>query len=346
MELILSHLEPAKLSTHCQKDIWKKNLERATNLKIATGYVSADAIIELMKVIEVNSKPHIDLLIGMHYFDKFTPTQYDAVKSLDHLLRDKQLGCIYLSDKRRYHGKMCSFADSSSCYSALVGSSNLSSITGVSESKYEVDCLFEEQAVVNNIDTTISEIILRLGTKISELPPITDFNVTNSLLENQYGVTKVSNSEYADILSTKTEVEFDIPAKTAPKSNLNVFFGKGRENTSTGFIMPRPWYEVELIVSNKITRNDYYPKGCEFTVYTDDHWSFKCSTNGDYSKNFRSADDLKILGRWIKGRLEASGALKIGTPVTAETLEKYGNDKITLSATRDPNIWLLNFIGR
>ena len=39
-------------------------------------------------------------------------------------------------------------------------------------------------------------------------------------------------------------------------------------------------------------------------------------------KNFRSAHDLKILGRWIKGQMENAGALKLGDKVTEETFKK------------------------
>ncbi|TAF03501.1 MAG: hypothetical protein EAZ78_12445 [Oscillatoriales cyanobacterium] len=45
------------------------------------------------------------------------------------------------------------------------------------------------------------------------------------------------------------------------QSNLNTFFGKGRENKSTGKFIPRDWYEVELIVDSKTISHPIYPKG-------------------------------------------------------------------------------------
>ncbi len=123
------------------------------------------------------------------------------------------------------------------------------------------------------------------------------------------------------------------------KSNLNTFFGKGRENTKTGKIPRRDWYEVEIIVEKKTTKNPIYPKG-DFTAHTDDGLTFPCSTNGDYNKNFRSKDDLKILGRWLKGKLEKSGALKQFEPVTSETLQKYGRDYIRLYKLSDSDYYL------
>ena len=99
-----------------------------------------------------------------------------------------------------------------------------------------------------------------------------------------------------------------------------------------------------MIVSSNITKLSGYPKkGQSFYVITDDGYKFKCSTMGDYSKNFRSADDLCILGRWLKGRMENSNALTIGEKVTENTLKKYGRNNITLTKTTIPNLWYLDF---
>ena len=78
-------------------------------------------------------------------------------------------------------------------------------------------------------------------------------------------------------------------------------------------------------------------------MVTDDGWSFKCKVSGDSSKNFRSEGDLKILGKWLKGRLENAGALKVGDPVTEDTLRLYGRDTFTLTKTERYGIWYLDF---
>lgn len=65
--------------------------------------------------------------------------------------------------------------------------------------------------------------------------------------------------------------------------------------------------------------------------------------SGDYNKNFRSEGDLKILGKWLKGRLEAKGVLAVGDPVTQQTLNAYGRSTFTLTKTNKPNLWYLDF---
>ncbi|MEZ2227224.1 MAG: AAA family ATPase [Microcoleus sp.] len=143
--------------------------------------------------------------------------------------------------------------------------------------------------------------------------------------------TITPETPYVDISLSRVDKE--------QQSNLNIFFGKGRENKSTGKFIPRDWYEVELIVDSKTISDPIYPKG-DFIAHTDDGLTFDCQTQGANYKNFRSKNDLKILGRWIKGKLEQSGALKQFEPVTSETLQKYGRDYIRLYKLSDYDYYL------
>ncbi|WP_265757359.1 restriction endonuclease PLD domain-containing protein [Avibacterium sp. 21-586] len=118
------------------------------------------------------------------------------------------------------------------------------------------------------------------------------------------------------------------------------------EKTKGDLLNPRPWYEVEIIVPSDITNKDGYPYHETFMVITDDGWKFQCKTSGDYAKNLRSENDLKTLGKWIKGRLEISGCLKTGEKITRETLDQYGNHFFTLRSTDVPDLWLLSFKGK
>lgn len=183
---------------------------------------------------------------------------------------------------------------------------------------------------------------------IAELE-IETFNEGNSLLDGHEFVDKVSAKDVAAAMCAMTDISFEIPIKPydiSPQSNLNVFFGKGRESKN-GLVKPRHWYEVELIVPKEVTNKPGYPQSktdnAVFTVITDDGWSFKCKVSGDYSKNFRSEGDLKILGKWLKGRLENAGVLTVGNPVTANTLKNYGRSSFTLTKTTIPEIWFLDF---
>ncbi len=339
MELLLSNYQPAKFSNRTTQKVWLENLSKAEQIRIATGFISSASLVELRKMVEVNEKPNIEMLIGMHYFDGFTKQQYDCALALNETLQEQNRGAIYLSNAMRFHGKLYSFSDAKQCFSAIVGSSNLNSVFSAYKI-YEADCFFENDNA-KTIDKSILNLFGKLGRIITDCP-IDKFNENNDLLENHYGVNKVSHEELTKILATKTDVSFDIPMKTEEKSNLNCFFGKGRVN-QRGFVLPRPWYEVEIIVPVAVTRLPNYPANKTFDVVTNDGWRFSCETNGQNSKNFRSQNDLTILGKWIKGKLEQSGALTMATLVTENVLSKYGKNTMKLSATSDPNLWLIEF---
>jgi len=327
--------------TQSSGKIWNEFLSASSDVKIATGYITEDAVIEIKKISEVNSQPNFEIFIGMHYFDLFTRTQYQAVNELNAFLVSNNRGHIYLSPKTKFHGKIYSFSHNGHCIAAAVGSSNLGSFVGTSSDLYEIDCCFQDNEECSRIDQSITDIINELGAPFDTIT-IEKFNDRNKILEGEYGVKNVED-KIPNLLSKKTSEFFDFPLKTEAKSNLNVFFGKGRV-TKSGFEQPRPWYEVEIIVPREVTSKPNYPAGENIMVCTEDGWMFECSINGDYGKNFRSANDLKILGKWLKGKMEAEGALVIGQPITDETLKIFGKKNLRLTKTTDNGIWILEMI--
>lgn len=349
MNLILSNIPPVRFKNKDVFTCFEDLLSDADGLRIASGYISADAVVELKNIFEINHKSFLELIIGMHGFDGFTRPQYEATKYLDDYLRSNKVGEVKIATAFRFHGKMYSFLKKDSPFASIIGSSNLSSIFD-SQNTYEADMLIAEQGIVAEINGFISTLSEKACTPFNQWEVKKFIESQNVQLEGHEGVEKISREELAQIFSELTKVSFNIPIKAddAPQSNLNAFFGKGRENKK-GFVKPRHWYEVELIVPSSITSDKNYPKAGHpdnesiITVYTDDGWKFRCKISGDYSKNFRSADDLKILGRWIKGRLENAGALKVGQPVTNEVLRNYGRDNFELIGTSNPLVWLLKF---
>lgn len=322
--------------------IWNSCLPLSSSIRMTTGYITSDAITELKRIAELNSKFHFELFIGMHYFERFTKTQYDAVSELSSFLKCSQRGKIYLSPKAKYHGKMYSFGNGGKIFAAAIGSSNLGSFIGTSNDLLEADCCFQNCAECRKIDERISHIISDYGTPFEDLV-ITEFNENNDILEGEYGVERIETAKVSEFAQSKIGTPYDLPLKTEAKSNLNAYFGKGRV-TPRGMVQPRPWYEVEIIVPSRVTAQTDYPKDQEFQVCTDDGWSFACKISGDYGKNFRSAKDLKILGKWIKGRMERAGALKIGSPITEETLDRFGKHTIRLTRTKIDDYWMLEMI--
>lgn len=344
MNLLNSNYCPVKTKNKDFQSCFFDCLGDAIEIQIASGYIAEDAIADLIGLYETGFTAKLTLIIGMHYFEGFTYAQINAVKKLADVLEKYGLGNIFLSKSLKYHGKVYQFLTHNNKLISIIGSSNLTKIAPSAERIYDTDILLSD----TSINKEINDFLYLLRTKSCENIKnihVNDLKIStsNNLFQDYIDVELVSGHDIEKIKSDLTNISFDIQLKTTEKSNLNCFFGQGRKNFSNGSILPRPWYEVELIVSNKITQDINYPKNAIFTVITDDGYKFDCKTSGDFSKNFRSAADLKILGRWIKGRMEEKQVLSIGSPVTDEVLKNYGRSSLTLTKTNTDNTWFLDF---
>ena len=337
-----------QLGTHSIGDFYTNCVENANVLNIATGFITNDSVAELNHILDFHEFDFkINLLIGMHYIEGFTELQYNSVRKLNGLLQEKDAGNIYLSKNALFHGKMYSFMKNDKCIGAFLGSSNLGSFLGTSTDLIEADTIFfdREGQMLND---KILKIIELLGTPFSEIPIITRFkHPEQKIFTDNINVKEISSQELDLMKKERTGAILRIPLKPKLKSNLNTYFGAGKIK---GKYSRRNWYEVELILNVDIPNRDILPwaqgegkkKSCQIVVVTEDGYQFDCSCQGDYGKNFRSSNDLAILGRWIKGHMENVGALTVGEPVTQDVLKAFGHSFIALQRSLD-NKWFMWF---
>ena len=344
MRILASDLPPltqAGLETF--SDAFVDYFFRSEEVSMVVGYAAAEAVVELDKLIKSHhGLQHFNLVVGMAAFDGIFRSQMEALTDLDGSLLDSGLGRVHVAKALPVHAKASTFCQGNIVSAAIVGSSNLSGlISGFRQ--FEIDVLLDNKPALENVHSLVQSITTKAsvpldqvasGLRVSENP--------NLVLEGVAGVEKVDPSTWASNLS---KVSFQIPIKAEPKSHLNVFFGAGRKQN--GHEIPRPWYEVELIVGVDITRQHGYPQAGTpqsiFAVVTDDGWTFGCQTQGQNSKNLRSVGDLRILGKWLKERLQNSGALRIGERVTEETLKKYGRTHLDFTRVEDSDTWYIDF---
>ena len=357
MKLLASNFDPIKTDHLTYFECWGKLFQQSDSLNIAVGYASNDSVLYLKSLIDWNKPRRLNLCVGMAIFDGLFRSQIHALGQLDQMLIEKSLGGVFCVNQFPFHGKIQSFQNSSKYIGGLLGSSNLSNIVppkGIYRGNYEIDYLVEEESRIGEIDTFIVDLIrdgcIPLKDAKSRIKPKPD---RNPILEGRFEVEVVSNERLVTVRNSLTEDSFEIPLKGTPKSNLNVFFGKGRDN-NRGFVSPRPWYEVEIIPGQQVMRSaKNYPQQDQFIVYTDDLYKFVLYTGGDNNKNLRSRDDLTTIGRWLKGRLEMTSALESGNIVDDDVLNKYGRNSITLNRTtltefdavagRELQIWYADF---
>ncbi|MDR2773058.1 MAG: NgoFVII family restriction endonuclease [Elusimicrobiota bacterium] len=342
IELLNSNFSPLITKAQTFPDVFFSLLQHSISVKIASGYISEEAIAELLGLYNSGLKTKLSVVVGMHFFEGFSIGQYEALLELSKLLNKNDSGKVFLSKVSKYHGKVYSFQCTENDYSAIVGSSNLTKISTM-ERIYDTDILICNETINANIEHFLTDLQNKYCRNIEAINR-NEITIVepNNLFEGYLGVEKVTDDEITKTLNSLTPVSFDIEIKPEEKSHLNCYHGKGR-GTPNGLVRHRPWYESNIMVSNNITRLPDYPREIEFTVITDDGYKFKCVTNGDYAKNLRSAGDLQILGRWLKGRLENSNALKIGAKVTADTFIRYGRNTITLTKTSILGTWYMDF---
>lgn len=324
------------------KSILLREFPRANNALVASGYASLDILNEFEnQFIRIAKSGGISkLLLGMAFYEGLSSKKLDAALELNKKLKEFNQNCgVYVSHGRRYHGKVYMFENETE-KNIYVGSSNFS----FSGTRGNVEC------TIPILDTTqknqLERFLENLYSKDLCLPidkaeitipgkkiviQRTVENIWNSL--NRYNPKSIDTSNLPSFeFSLERIVEKE-------KSNLNVYFGKGRLNRSNGKIIPRPWYEIELIANNELNTQPLYPKG-DFFAYTDDGYIIPMRTQGDYYKNIRSKESLQIFGIWLKGKLERSGALIKYRPVTLDTLEEYGNTKLTFYKMNENNYFL------
>lgn len=357
MDLLTSNFPPVKLNNKTFSETFNTFLDQSTRIDIAVGYITADSLAWLHEALKsMTNVKTANLVIGMHYWEKFTEREYKTAMEFDTFLRSENRGALKLVKSFKYHGKLYSWSNMSGVYAGIIGSDNLGSITSGTRS-FEVSALLDEQSEAEKIRRFIDELSNKATVDIEQYSKDgRGFSINTTLLEGHEGVKKVDRIQHTEIIAAKTDVIFNIPLKgvdlskppskrDGSKSNLNCFFGKGRE-TPNKRILPRPWYEVELIPGKSITSLPNYPQtNTPFTVVTDDGWTFKCQVQGgdDGVKNFRSTGDLQTLGMWIKGRMEDAGVLDIGHQVTTDTIREFGKNIIKLTKTTIDNTWFLEF---
>jgi hypothetical protein len=367
MRLLYSNILPIRLEEGQQSFIEYFN-EAAANsdsLEIAVGYVSKASLMELKKIVEDNRISNVCLNIGMYYLEGMPEGTYHAAVSLNEAWKRAGVGEVRIVKAFKYHGKLYTFYKKGDPVAGIIGSNNLGAIKLEASNlrQYEVSAVTELPEEIEEVSKIISKLKdPNCSANIQELKVPLVREVNRALVDQEF-VTKVTSDEVAAFKRNITDISFEIPLKvpanhTDPKmrgSNVNVCYASGRK---------RVWWEVEMVVGKEIRDLPGYPEHqIPFMAVTDDGWKFKAWTCGQNNKNLYSKDDLKIMGRWIKGRLVASGLVEPVNQVEADTefkgmitgevLEKYGRNSITLSKTTlktttedgtEMDVWLLSFL--
>lgn len=320
--------------------VFERELETATHIDIAVGYVSEKSLRWLNEIAQQRPELSINLTCGMHSREGMTQTQLTNAKALHETLSRSDRGGVYVTKRMKYHGKIYLFTSQAgtSCY---VGSANLSSILAGHTDTLEAGMFFPvaPESVTEHLKRDVYPQWEPVDT--AGIPLIPD---RSSPMHNVEEAQEVSTAGVVQIMTSPATLTFYIPLKAHPASSLNAHLSGGGVRTQRfGGGLARSWYEGELIVGKAITQLPGYPKrGERFTVVTDDGWTFECMTSGDFSKNLRSYGDLSIFGTWMKSRLIEAGALEFGETATQSNIDRYGRKYMTMKYHPSFDVWSLD----
>ena len=328
-----------------------------TSLRALSGYVGVETVNRLTETVRRRPELGVSLVVGMAAKEGIAQRSYDALGELSSRLRDNQkksgdpfsnVYWYFSGEKgtrdRGLHAKAYRLKGQSED-SLIVGSSNFSMSGLSSRGNLEINLIQHDQEIISEFDRFFTH-HLEDGFSFVPFEKVKDFPIKGKKSRRaeklKGGLLKVTRPKgFTSLPYVDIDLAQDIEKKT--RSSLNVCFGRGRWSRTTGIVRPREYFEVEIIVPNRVNSSEVYPKG-DFLVTTTDGYSFEARTQGSYFKNFRSKYDLGILGLWIKGLLQDAGSLDpdVEELVTLETFSHYGNSILRLYR-KSPSDVILHF---
>lgn len=317
-------------------DIFSNKLAKATGVSVATGYIGKETYGEYRnRIVEIAAEGGpARILVGMAFYQGLSASSHAGLLEMNAVLREIDgTNGIFVTYAQPYHGKIYILHCEDGMSRAFVGSSNFSKsgLSGNLEAMLEATDEEAKARILSYSDFLFSPAISS-NLELVSLPILGSQSYKRSI--DPLGLASLQR-----VAPPKpTTMAFEVNLKELVKhtrSNLNVYFGKGRLNRISGVVTPRKWFEVEIIVRSVLSSSPGFPRG-PFIAITDDGYRMPMVTNGDYFKNLRSHGNLSLLGEWIKGKLQRSGALVPLTLISEETLDLYGNDTIRFFRTNGP----------
>jgi len=313
-------------------------LKTANRIIIASGYIGSSLIDELTpKLLQIAATGSCKILVGMIFHSGVSKKLEESIKTFDEELRKtNEDNGVYIS-RVDYHGKIYWIDDD-----IYIGSSNFSE----SGFKTNLECTsrITNPETIQKIKDYVNDLLGRETTaKLSsvELKKKQKHDVIKpSKLLRDYKIEEVPDYEIIGEMQIKLRVD------KQPASSLNLYFDRGRKNQNNIY-SPRPWYEVEITATKEERENPLYPvseridesknsRSGNFTAFIKEgleYFKIEMAVYSDFGKAIASSKDSggrETLGRYIKGKLENAGLLKVGEQITSEILDSYGRDYIRL----------------
>lgn len=303
----------------------EKNISKSDEVKIAVGYFSVLGLEKLNKLVHKYHLKNVMLIGGMYSVDGIPESVYIKMMEIAKKWEQEKIGRILLVNNMNYHGKIYTFWHDNKITRTILGSANLGAIapTSSTQRQYElatiIDDPVENQAYAEHLEklakfTTsapdVSKRFKKIHEKVTLLDGIEDVEtLTKTFVEH------VKNCVEDEVLRIPIKApyyadRFNTDRGSYAHSNINVCYAKGRLNSKTHKRDPRNWFEVQVTCDVSLIDKEYYPRKAPFFIITDDNYMFEAHTTSDNHKQLSAYGSDRLIGRWIKGRLVATGLLK------------------------------------
>lgn len=283
-------------------------------LQIVTGFATAGMIDRHMEHLKSKSlNVDIDLIIGMTKYAGIEKAQHFALKKL---VEEKPFGldfrCLYVVNGNPVHAKSYCWLNGTKPQIAFLGSANYT-LTAFGRSQIEVMTNADPSEAKRFYDS-----ILGCATDCSDVD-----------IESKVLLTESRTIENNADGETVTLTLLDKRTRDTPKrSGINWGHRGSRDRNQAYINIPAPH-----------RKGNFFPKrGEQFTVLTDDRYSFIMVRAQDGGKGLHTTQNNALLGKYLRDRI----GMHSGDYVERQHLVKYGRTDVTFTKI-DEETYLMDF---
>lgn len=298
------------------RDLFQKVLiepakEGASQLLIVSGYATASMVDRHLRCLDevIDAELNIRLIYGMASVDGVSRTDDFMFRELE---SNSTFGCFYFAESYPVHSKVYVWLSDNEPYRAYVGSANYTQ--GGFLSEYD----FREV--------------------MAEVDPHKALEYYNTILQDSleirhddiYKRVRILNPVYQSAQEKVDYVDLSFLSRGIVPERSGLNWGQRPEAKR------RP-NEAYIPVPQTVAQSRFFPKrAVQFTVLTDDNFSFIGTVAQDNDKAIHSTEDNEIIGKYFRKRLEVES----GERVVKEDLDRYGRTDVRFWKIDDETFYL------
>lgn len=323
------------------------------------GYVGQSMLKQIEpSILAIAKRGTCQIIVGMIEKEGVSQQLGEYLVLLDAKLRSVNAASGIFVTPTKYHGKVYKVINKNKAR-VFVGSSNFSGESWNLRGEFNIcvdDSATKSETLkfidyMRNLSINLSAITLKIKkhgiNKIVIKKDLKDF-------------TRGARRKFNKLPPPIGQFDHTLRVEKNPESGLNLYFEAGRYSKAKNTFNARNWFEVELATNSQEQKNKFYPPSIshpnkrsptskartgDFIAYIkddEDFYEIPMKVGGDSGKNIYSANDRNIFGKYIKGKLQNSGALIQNQLVTEEVLQIYGRNTVTFKKI-DNSRYIIDF---